>query len=65
MIQYRYLIAFSINERTGTIEMGFGAPICTTADVAGIQAKLRAHLGSPDVMVLAFSRFADVDGGAR
>lgn len=63
-MDHYYLIGFVAAKRFATIDVRYPHPIAGPADVAAVQADLRAHLGSPDLLVLSFSRF-DQSGGSQ
>ncbi|MEV0570578.1 hypothetical protein [Dactylosporangium sp. NPDC050588] len=67
MTDPRYLIGYIYkNHQVGHIELTLNAPISTMAEVQAIQAELRTHLSSDNLLIVSFSRFADTgNGGAR
>jgi len=67
MTQYRYLIGYVINGggRFGNVELTRNAPIVSRSHVEGIQHDLQAHFATPDLMVLSFSRYADLPAGEQ
>jgi hypothetical protein len=67
MTQYRYLIGYVISGggRFGNVDLTRHLPIVSRSHVDGIQRDLQAHFGTPDLMVLSFSRYTDVAAGEQ